>query len=705
MALRRKKPEPQPLTEAEIQEQMRMRRDPRYTLETYFRVEDRDRKGWVIPWKFRSTQARCYETICDIQAYNVAQQLTEHKAWNLFRQISGHDVAGLKLRDQVRAIRSTAHPEACVWDMWALDPDVAEWLTSDPIRLLILKARQQGFSTLTEGLFAHKVMFTSNVRALVLAHELNASENILGFIRTFYDNWPNNGLRDDNGFPAPGNPIRMRPLTISDARDRYVFDHHSRMLVQTAGGLGKSPRSFRFDVGHLSEFAHYPNEGTVASLASGLPDHAWVIKESTANGPGGAFYEEYQNALHFEEAIQAIETNDLKRLSHWQEEGQGYFRFFNAWFEDPSRRRSFAAEGLRDHLLATLSEYEQSLIDAFKLDAEQLNWRRNTIPGLRNSSGLTREAFFMQEHPATPDEAFQSSGSRVFDAAKMSQMKLRAQRHVNRPISMWRLFANSAPQEVSHFHEANFFVWEPPRPGNLYIAGVDVAQGLASGDFSVVKVFDRMDGIFAREVACFWGKPDATSLGDLAIQICELFNRAFMVPEKTGPGLATVSRVQQLRYPNVYHTQSFDLVKIDAQDINQFRLGFNTTPQSKDKIITDYVYAIDNELVELRHLPGIDEMISYERSIPKGSQRPRYSAPSGRNDDHVIGGALAWHGHVTPGIAPAVSAVKRKQAKRKQPTLSDEDQRIVDLVRKQKAKVQREAKRARRIKEMGLNLR
>ena len=59
-----------------------------------------------------------------------------------------------------------------------------------PIRLIILKARQMGFSTLTEALIFHRTATKHNVNSLIIAHKDEATTNLFNMSKLFYSELP-----------------------------------------------------------------------------------------------------------------------------------------------------------------------------------------------------------------------------------------------------------------------------------------------------------------------------------------------------------------------------------------------------------------------------------------------------------------------------------------------------------------------------------
>src|SRR5574343_1973113 len=59
-----------------------------------------------------------------------------------------------------------------------------------PIRIIILKARQLGFSTLTEALLYHSSATKPGVNSLIVAHTEEATVNLFSMSRLFHEKMP-----------------------------------------------------------------------------------------------------------------------------------------------------------------------------------------------------------------------------------------------------------------------------------------------------------------------------------------------------------------------------------------------------------------------------------------------------------------------------------------------------------------------------------
>ena len=86
-----------------------------------------------------------------------------------------------------------------------------------PIRLIILKARQMGFSTLTEALIFHRTATKANVNSLIIAHKDDATTNLFNMSKLFYSELP---------------PM-MKPQRRASNAKEIIFDAPSRREAET----------------------------------------------------------------------------------------------------------------------------------------------------------------------------------------------------------------------------------------------------------------------------------------------------------------------------------------------------------------------------------------------------------------------------------------------------------------------------------------
>lgn len=232
------------------------------------------------------------------------------------------------------------------------------------IRALILKGRQQGISTYVGGRYFWKVTHRRGVRAFICAHEQEATNNLFEMAQRYYDYCP-----------LPVCP----EIDSRNAKELYFGRLDSGYKNGTAGNKAVG-RSQTIQYFHGSEVAFWPNaEQLSQGILQAIPDarDTEVILESTANGVGNYFYQQWQLAENGDSPFRAI---------------------FIPWFW----QTEYSKES-KEPLALTVDEEE--LRGFYNLTEGQLYWRRNKIAEL-SSNGIEGAVAFMQEYPCNAVEAF-----------------------------------------------------------------------------------------------------------------------------------------------------------------------------------------------------------------------------------------------------------------------------------------------------------
>lgn len=234
------------------------------------------------------------------------------------------------------------------------------------VRAIILKGRQQGCSTYTEGRFYWRVTHRYGVRAFILTHELEATNNLFEMAQRYHEHCPD----------------VVKPKTQAEnAKELYFGALDSGYKVGTAGSKGTG-RSQTVQYFHGSEVAFWPNAETHATgVMQAVPDAdgTEVILESTANGIGNYFYNMWNQA-----------TSGTS----------GYEAIFIPWFWQGEYQKAIDGE-------FTLSGEESDYRDAYGLSLRQMAWMRDKVAEFGGDISQ-----FHQEYPATAAIAFQTSSDR-----------------------------------------------------------------------------------------------------------------------------------------------------------------------------------------------------------------------------------------------------------------------------------------------------
>ena len=244
------------------------------------------------------------------------------------------------------------------------------------VRALILKARQLGCSTYIGGRFYHQTTHRKGIRAFILTHEQDATENLFGITDRYHEHCPDS----------------LKPQTGAANAKELSFDLlDSGYRVGTAGTKGVG-RSQTLQLFHGSEVAYWPNAEThIDGILQAVPDEPGteIILESTANGVGGLFYS----------MCKAAE----------RDEGD-YILIFLAWFRHEKYRRPPPDDWTPPGEFAEYGELHG-------LDREQLYWAfaKNREIAQSISADPDKTIWkFKREYPATAVEAFQTAGDATF---------------------------------------------------------------------------------------------------------------------------------------------------------------------------------------------------------------------------------------------------------------------------------------------------
>ena len=170
----------------------------------------------------------------------------------------------------------------------------AQRLLGQPIRLVVLKARQWGSSTLIQMYMLWvQMLLKENWNSVICAHKMDASKNI----RAMYN------FCIGEMIPLSGIKYYLTPF--EGAQNIKQLSFRGCRITVGSSVEPDSVRSQDVKMAHFSEVAYYRTtdnttpEQLVSSIASTVPATplTMIVYESTANGMGGFFYNEYMNAV------------------------------------------------------------------------------------------------------------------------------------------------------------------------------------------------------------------------------------------------------------------------------------------------------------------------------------------------------------------------------------------------------------------------
>jgi len=269
---------------------------------------------------------------------------------------------------------------------------------------------------------------------------------------------------------------------------------------------------------HISEAAFFERaEDTFNSLTESVPlEGSEVVIESTPNGAGGFYYEQWQAAVEGRSA---------------------YTPHFFEWWQHPEYRiplgdgEAFEPDTALEKTLAKKG-----------VSADCLNWYRAKV---RDKGGNDR--LVAQEYPSDPDTCFLLSGRGFFDGLRIAEQLALAtdpaeSLDIRAPGALGQIVAN---KEIPALR-----IWHEPEWNRDYVVAVDTSEG-TGGDAGTGLVFERGTG---RHMATLWGQFKPWELARAVAGVGHRYNEALVAVERNNHGHACLRALDaEQNYPNIFY--------------------------------------------------------------------------------------------------------------------------------------------------------
>ena len=460
-----------------------------------------------------------------------------------------------------------------------------------PLKVIILKARQMGFSTMTEAIISSVTMTNPFISSLIVAHDPESTGNIYRMSKRYFDNLPPK-LKPMDKY---NNSKVLQFENPTNDKDEYARNPGLRSSIRVAtAGMEAVGRGQTFQMIHLSELAFWKEQqgrtvqDQLTGLLQTLPQDGFsmLVIESTANG-----------------------YNYFKTLWDGAVNGENdYIPLFFPWYKMPEYRKPYRGEKLTDE--------EWELKKLYDLDEQQLMWRRYAI---RTLCGNSIE-MFRQEYPATPEEAFILTGSPVFNTEKI----IKWLRDIPHPIRRG-YFAEDG--DWVDDDKGAIEIWKEPENQHVYAIGADTAG--EGSDYFVAYVIDKNTGT---QVAKFRDITNEKAFVRGLFFLGYYYNTA-MIAIETNYSTYPILTLQDMGYPNMYVREQVDTFTHHIQK----KFGFRTTTITRPLILDNLKAIVNEEIERIVDETFFSEALSF---IKNDSGKP--VAASGAHDDCVMAMAISF---------------------------------------------------------------
>ena len=457
-----------------------------------------------------------------------------------------------------------------------------------PIRIIILKARQMGFSTETEAIIFKNVVTHHNYNAGIVAHKEDSTTNLFNMSKRMLEYLPED----------------IKPEQKKSNAKELVFNNDigtgldSRIKCMTAGGKGIG-RSDTFTALHLSELAFWEGDkkATMTGLLQAVPNtpESIIIIESTANG-----YEYFKEM--WDRAVAGKSD---------------FYPLFIGWNE--------LKEYCMPYTGFDLTQEERELKEQYNLTLEQLTWRRWCIQN--NCSGDINQ--FKQEYPICPEEAFLSTGNCYFNKENIiNRINTAPEPLVRGKFTCYYDGIRIRNQKFLEQEDGNIKIYEYPQKRVPYVLGGDTAG--EGSDYFTAHVINNITG---KQVAVLKQQYNEIEYVKQVYCLGMFYNCALVGLENNFSTYPT-QKLAELNYPNQF------VRKKEDQYNNKYEksFGFKTTSITRPYILGLLQEIVHNNIDVIQDKETLREMLTFIVN-----DKGRAEAEEGYHDDLVMALAISYY--------------------------------------------------------------
>ena len=496
-----------------------------------------------------------------------------------------------------------------------------------PIRLVLLKARQWGGSTLVQLYMAWiQIFILEGWNSVIIAQTKDTARRIKGMYSRTLKHFPSDVVFNVS-------KLRFSPKEGS-ASDSTITDENGKVVRDNAVTIAsfenfEATRGSNFAMAHFSEVAYWTNtpgktaESVITNIAGGMliAPLTLEVMESTANGMSGFFYDEYQLAA------------DSRKKSSRE-------ALFIPFFYIPHDTKPFSSVNEKMHFARELmlnrydetetptSESGHYLWSLWQKGAslESINWYITKRASFHDHASMASEA------PSDDVECFKHSGHTVFDQYLVDRYRKEFAREPSYTGDIMQ-GDDKVPRLLPPDPKGLLWIWQ--RPDNAptcdrYIVVVDVGGRSTKADFSVITVVDRWPLRFGgkAEVVARWrGHIRYDFLAYKAVMIATFYMKALLVFESNtydkkkaessefieqGDHTRGILETIESTYRNLYMRAS-----TSPEDIRNGRykkIGFQTNVKTKQEMVDHFMVSFEDNVRFLDpDYRAYEEMAIYEQ--------------------------------------------------------------------------------------------
>lgn len=467
------------------------------------------------------------------------------------------------------------------------------------ISILILKGRQQGFTTLITAYQLASTIMNKNFQGFTVADEGTNTETI---------------FQNKAKYPYNLLPDALKPTEKFNNKRQFLFEKlNSSWEVDTATeNMGRS-RTINFLHGSECAFWKHGIASTQAGIGEALTKNCIKIYESTANG-----------------------FNDFEKM--WS--SGRHINCFYEWWKTPEYRFNFRDEKQKQKFIEELETKDwihercKWLLEEKKLDLEQIYWYYN-----KYLNYIDKE-LIKQEYPCSPQEAFLTTGLCYFDKEQIVRRLLEVQKPIKKGYFNYttKAFRDNYGEEYIKIdkyewvedEEGCIEIYEDVQKRHPYVLGGDTAGD--GSDFFTAHVLDNITGKQVVKLKQKFNEIEYT----MQIFCLGMYYNEALIGLETNFSTYPTNKLDEMKYPNLYVREKEDTY----QDKKEKRFGFKTTPITRPLILAELQSIVLNEIEKINDKETLEEMLKFIKNMDK---KGRPEAEAGYNDDLVMALAISFY--------------------------------------------------------------
>lgn len=477
--------------------------------------------------------------------------------------------------------------------------DFEEGLITD-ISLLVLKGRQQGFTTLITAYQLAATITRHNFEGLTLADKSSNTEAI---------------FQNKAKFTYNRLPEMLKPTEKYNSKRQLLFEKlNSSWSIDTATKEVGRSRTINFFHGSECAFWRDGISSIQASLGETFTKNAIKIWETTANG-----------------------FNDYREM--WKS-GQ-HINCFYPWWKTKEYRLNFETKNMRTKFLNDINRkkgewiYERLkwLRDDKHLDENQLYWY------FKKYQKYIDKELIKQEYPCMPEEAFIASGKCYFNKEvlveridKLEQLKNNGVIDVGYfDFKILVTIDKKIITDIKWISDTNgcIKIFKKPEKNKPYVLGGDTA-GEGSNNFTGVAIDNVNDNI----VAVLKHEKDETYYTRQIYCLGIYYNTALVGLETNYSTYPTKMLAEEYEYPNLYVREKVD----DYTNKLEKSFGFETNKKTRPLILAELQRIFSENIEQISDVEILKEGVTFVKN-----EKGRPEAQEGSHDDLIMGTAIAYH--------------------------------------------------------------